>query len=147
TALIDICGGKNIFADEDFEISIVDAESVLQKNPDIIIRYAASKGPETGYTVTDSAGAKAMKDVIMLRPELVKVNAVKNDSVYILNMGLPLGIQGPIGAAYAAKIIQPDLFKDLDPQTITEELLTQYLGTEYDAKKNGVFVYPPLEVS
>jgi iron complex transport system substrate-binding protein len=147
TALIDICGGKNIFADEDFEISIVDAESVLQKNPDIIIRYAASKGPETGYTVTDSAGAKAMKDVIMLRSELVRVNAVKNDSVYILNMGLPLGIQGPIGAAYAAKIIQPDLFKDLDPQTITEELLTQYLGTEYDAKKNGVFVYPPLEES
>jgi iron complex transport system substrate-binding protein len=78
---------------------------------------------------------------------LSQVKAVKSNSIYILNMGLPLGIQGPIGAAYAAKIIQPDLFKDLDPQAITEELLTQYLGIEYDAKKHGVFVYPPLEVS
>jgi iron complex transport system substrate-binding protein len=142
TTLIDMCGGKNIFADDDFEITIVDAESVVQKNPGIIIRYAASKGPETGFAVDDPAGAKAMKDDIMSRPELSQVDAVKNNSVYILNMGLPLGIQGPIGAAYAAKIIQPDLFKDLDPQAITEELLAKYLGVEYDAKKHGVFVYP-----
>ena len=142
TTLIEMCGGKNIFADDDFEISKVDAESVVQKNPEIIIRYAASKGPETGYTVDDPAGAKAMKDDIMLRQELSQIDAVKNDRVYILNMGLPLGIQGPIGAAYAAKIIQPDLFKDLDPQAVTEELLAKYLGVEYDAKKHGVFVYP-----
>ena len=82
----------------------------------------------------------------MLRQELSQVDAVKNDSVYILNMGLPLGIQGPIGAAYAAKIIQPDLFEDLDPQAITEVLLGQYLGVEYDANKHGVFVYPPEAV-
>ncbi|MFZ2535519.1 ABC transporter substrate-binding protein [Methanothrix sp.] len=146
TTLIEMCGGKNIFADDDFEITIVDAESVVQNNPVIIIRYAASKGPETGYSVDDIAGAKALRDEIMLRQELSQVDAVKNDSVYILNMGLPLGIQGPIGAAYAAKIIQPDLFKDLDPQAITEVLLGQYLGVEYDAKKHGVFVYPPEAV-
>jgi iron complex transport system substrate-binding protein len=50
----------------------------------------------------------------MQRPELAETNAVKNGRVYVLYMALPLGIQGPVGEVYAAKITQPDLFKDLD---------------------------------
>jgi hypothetical protein len=70
----------------------------------------------------------------MNRTELASVNAVKNDRVYILNMNLPLGIQGPVGVAYAAKIIQPDLFKDLDPRVINEELLTKWDGSRIRLK-------------
>jgi iron complex transport system substrate-binding protein len=147
TSLIDLCGGRNIFAEDNFDIGMTDAESVVKENPDIIIRYASSKGPETGYSVDDPAEAKALRDSVMNRSELASVNAVKNGSVYVINMNLPLGIEGPVGAAYAAKIIQPDLFEDLDPQAINQELLTEYLDVEFDVKEHGVFVYPPLEMS
>ncbi|HPS90754.1 MAG TPA: ABC transporter substrate-binding protein [Methanothrix sp.] len=112
--------------------------------PDVIIRYASSKGPETGYVIDDPAQAKALKDSVMQRPELAETNAVKNGRVYVLYMALPLGIQGPIGEVYAAKIIQLDLFRDLDPQKAIEELLSNYLGEDFDASKHGVFVYPPV---
>ena len=147
TPLIETCGGRNIFAEDNFDIDMTDAESVVKKNPDVIIRYAASKGPETGYSIDDSAAAKELRESVMNRTELASVNAVKNDRVYILNMNLPLGIQGPVGAAYAAKIIQPDLFKDLDPRAINEELLTKYLKVDYDLEHHGVFVYPPLNAA
>lgn len=147
SSLIEICGGRNIFADDDFDIGMTDAESVVKKNPDIIIRYASSKGPETGFSVDDLAEAKALRDSVMNRSELASVNAVKSGRVYVLNMNLPLGIEGPVGAAYAAKIIQPDLFEDLDPQAINQELLTKYLGAKFDTKKHGVFVYPQLEMN
>jgi iron complex transport system substrate-binding protein len=144
TRVIEIAGGKNIFADDNFDIAVVDAEKVVKKNPDVIIRYASSKGPETGYAIDDPSQAKALWDSVMQRPELAETNAVKNGRVYVLYMALPLGIQGPIGEVYAAKIIQPDLFKDLDPQKVIEELLSDYLGEEFDASKHGVFVYPPV---
>jgi len=144
TRVIEIAGGKNIFADDNFDIAVVDAEKVVKKNPDVIIRYASSKGPETGYAIDDPAQAKALRDSVMQRPELAETNAVKNGRVYVLYMALPLGIQGPIGEVYAAKIIQPDLFKDLDPQKAFQDLLSGYLGAEFDPSKHGVFVYPPV---
>jgi iron complex transport system substrate-binding protein len=144
TRVIQLSGGRNIFADDNFDISVIDSEKVVTANPDVIIRYASSKGPETGYAVDDPTQAKALRDSVMQRPELAETNAVKNGRVYVLYMALPLGIQGPIGEIYAAKIIQPDLFKDLDPQKIIEEFLSDYLGAEFDASKHGVFVYPPV---
>jgi len=147
TRVIDLAGGKNIFADDDFDIEEVDAEKVVKNNPDVIIRYAGTKGPETGYSVDDPAQAKALRDEIMQRPELAQTNAVKNGRVYVMYMGLPLGIQGPIGEAYAAKIIQPDLFNDLDPQKMTEEFLSDYLDAQFDASQHGVFIYPQPEES
>jgi len=144
TNIINISGGKNIFANDDFDITVVDTEKVMKSNPDIIIRYAASKGPETGYSVDDTAAAKALRDEIIGRPELADTNAVKNGRVYVIYMGLPLGIQGPIGDVCAAKIIQPELFKDLDPLQMINDFVKDYLGADYDAKAHGLFVYPPL---
>jgi iron complex transport system substrate-binding protein len=144
TRVIELAGGKNIFTDDNFDIQVVDAEDVVKKNPDVIIRYANSKGPETGYSVDDPAQAKAMRDEIMQRPELAQTNAVKNGRIYIMFMGLPLGVQGPIGDAYAAKIIQPDLFSDIDAIGIIQEFLSDYLNADYDASSHGVFVYPSL---
>ncbi|MHB8117928.1 MAG: ABC transporter substrate-binding protein [Methanothrix sp.] len=144
TRVIELAGGRNIFADDNFDISVIDSEKVITINPDIIIRYASSKGPETGYAIDDPAQAMALRDSVMQRPELAETNAVKNGRVYVLYMALPLGIQGPIGEIYAAKIMQPDLFKELDPQKIIQEFLSDYLGAEFDASKHGVFVYPPV---
>lgn len=144
TRIIELAGGRNIFASDNFDISVVDAEKVVKANPDVIIRYAGTKGPETGYSVDDPSGARAMRDEIMSRPELADSNAVKNGRVYILFMGLPLGVQGPVGDVYAAKIIQPELFSDIDCNSTLQEFLSDYLNSDFDVSEHGVFVYPPI---
>jgi len=68
----------------------------------------------------------------------------KNGRVYVLYMAFPLGIRGRFEKHMRQKSLQPDLFKDLDPQKIIREFLSDYLVVKYDASKHGVFVYPPL---
>ncbi|MEN3036560.1 MAG: ABC transporter substrate-binding protein [Candidatus Methanosuratincola petrocarbonis] len=145
TALIELCGGQNIFAEDDFDIDTVDAEAVIKENPAIIIRDASSKGPETGYSVDDPAKAKELRESVTNRAELASTDAIKNNKVYVINMKLHLGIHGPIGAAYVAKILQPDLFTDLNPKNIHKELLNDYLNVSFDLEDHGIFVYPPME--
>ena len=139
-----IAGGKNIFSDTASDIFIVDAEEVVERNPDIIIQYASTSGPETGYDVDDTSKAKTLRDEIMNRPELVNVNAVKSGRVYIMVMGINLGPKRPIANAYWAKWFQPELFVDLDPNAIHKEYLSSQ-GIDYDLDKHGVFVYHPEE--
>jgi iron complex transport system substrate-binding protein len=35
----------------------------------------------------------------------------------------------------------------LDPQAIHQEYLTRFQGLDYNLDEQGVFIYPPLEVS
>lgn len=142
TDLIELCGGQNIFADDNFDVATVDAEAVVKENLAIIIR--ASKDPETGYSVDDPKKAKELWESMANRPELVSTDAIKNNRIYVINMHILLGIHGPIGMAYAAKVIQPDLFKDLDPKKVHEELLNDYLNVSFDLEDHGVFIYPQL---
>jgi iron complex transport system substrate-binding protein len=145
TQMIKLAGGKNILSDDNFDIQVIDAEQVVKNNPDIIIRHASTLGPEMGYSIENASQAKALRDSIIERPELADTNAVKNGRVYILYQGLATGISEPIGLAYAAKIIQPDLFRDLDPQEVARDLLSEYLGMDFDFDHHGVLIYPPLE--
>ncbi|MBW2635918.1 MAG: ABC transporter substrate-binding protein [Deltaproteobacteria bacterium] len=141
---IHIAGGKNIFADVEAGQFVADAEDVVMKNPDIIIKYASTGGLETGYDIDDASKAKAMRDEIMSRPELAEVNAVKEGRVYIMNMGLNCGPGYPIANAYWAKWFQPELFVDLDPNAIHKEYLSSQ-GIEFNLDEHGVFVYHPEE--
>ena len=94
---IDMCGGRNIFADIP-EISIkVDPEEVILRNPEIIIRVSYY---EVGYEVDDPSQVKAVRDEIMSRPELANVNAVKNGRVYITDVGFQYGPDYPIAMTY-----------------------------------------------
>ena len=122
----------------------IDAEQVLKNNPDII-RHASTLGPVMGYSIDNASQAKVIRESIILRPELADSNAVKNGRVYILYQGLATGISEPIGLAYAAKIIQPDIFRDFDPQEIAHDLLSEYLGMDFDLNYHGVLIYPPME--
>ena len=150
---IDIAGGKNIFADVTMgekeggsaAIFLVDAEEVVIRNPDIIIRYiwtSESLG-NAGYGKDDISQAKAIRDEIMNRPELANVNAVKNGDVYLTDMGISAGPGYPVGVAYWSKWIHPELFEDLDPKAIHQEYVTELQGLDFNVGKHGVFVYHP----
>jgi iron complex transport system substrate-binding protein len=141
---IEICGGRNIFADIEERHVQVDPEEVMIRNPDIIIRYPI-KVADAGYEYDEPSKIKALWEEIVNRPELANVNAVKNNRVYIIDMGLNYGLDYPIALAYWAKWLHPDLFEDIDPQAIHQEFLTEFQGLDYDLNKHGVFVYHPEE--
>ena len=147
---IDASGGKNIFEEMSGD---VDPEAVVEQNPDIIVKVASTNSVGegvTGYLVTDTAKMAEVRDEIMNRPELAKVNAVKNGDVYVISAYLTAGgpDSGPrnfIQIAYFAKWFQPEIFEELDPKAIHQEYLTEFQGLDIDLDETGVFVYPPLE--
>ena len=144
---IDICGGRNIFADIS-EAFVTDPEAVVERNPDVIITYiytGAGYTSDTGYEYDEPSEIKVFWEDIMNRPELANVNAVKNRRVYIIDSGLNYGLDYPIALAYWAKWFHPELFKDLDPKAIHQEFLRKFPGLDYDLDKHGVFVYHPEE--
>ena len=69
--LISICGGRNIFDSiEDIAYPTVNQESIITSNPDIIFIQSDSK-----LTVSD----------IKKRPGWNRINAVKNNQIYIID--------------------------------------------------------------
>ena len=140
---IEMCGGRNIFADIEESKVIVDPEEVMMRNPDIIIRYI--EVTDAGYEYDDPSKIKALWEDTVNRPELANVNAVKNNKVYIIDNGLNYGQDYPIALAYWAKWFHPDIFEDIDPLTIHQEFLTEFQGLDYDLNKHGVFMYHPEE--
>ena len=142
--MIDITGGRNIFADIPKWSATVDPEDVIVRNPDIIIKQIGKADAGYEYNADDTSKIKALWESIMNRDELAKVAAVKARRVYIIDSEFLYGLDYPVAIAYLAKWTQPDLFIDLDPQAIHQEFL-EFQGFDYDLDKHGVFVYPPLE--
>ena len=90
---------------------------------------------------------EALRDAVASRPGWDAIDAAKNDQVYVLSNDILGGAQHFVGVAYLAKLFHPDLFSDLEPVIIHSEYLTRFQGLDYDLSENGVFVYPPQEVS
>jgi iron complex transport system substrate-binding protein len=142
----DLAGGKLLFSEIEINKTVIELnpEDVVSRNPDIIIKDASSLGPYTGFDIDDTQKPKPLWDSVMNRTELAGVSAFKNGKVYVLDNGLGSGPMYPVSAAYLAKMLHPELFKDLDPKAVLQAYLNR-LGSDYDAKKHGVFVYPPIE--
>ena len=81
----------------------------------------------------------------MNRPEWSNVSAVKNNRVYIIHLDLLYGLSDPAAMTYWAKWLHPDLFEDLDPQAIHQELIDEFLSIDINVYEHGVFVYHPEE--
>ena len=123
---INLAGGKNAVSKEGSMIELT-AEEIVNANPDIII---------VGGTDTDEQ-IKAIKE----NPAYSGSNAVKNGKVY----GNPKGVFGwdrygaesVLQILWAAKTIQPDLFKDLDMKAKTKEFYKEFLGHELTDTEYG----------
>jgi iron complex transport system substrate-binding protein len=138
---IGMAGGNNIFGDLEGYFT-VDAEEVIERNPEIIIKFNLY---ESGYDTDDSTGLKNVRNELMNRSELEKVSAVADGEVYAIAQTVINGPSSFIGIGYMARWFHPTIFEDLDPQAIHQEYLTEFQGLDYDLNEHGVFVYPPLE--
>ena len=151
---ITIAGGINI-ADELIDIGdpesptalTVDPEWVIEQNPEYIFRVVHPGTTElSGYILDDTAAVAAARQAIMDRPELAKVDAVVNGTVYIVEGHLDDGGGNTIiGSAYAAKLFYPHLFEDIDPQTVHQEYVDKFCHFDFNVREHGVFWYPSLE--
>jgi len=127
----------------------VEPEWVVEQNPETILVAGYLLGSpgtriQSGYETDDPSSMAAKKQEILDRPELANVDAVKNGQVYVLDTEV-IGGSGPeclVGAAYIAKLLHPELFKDLDPKTIHQEYVDKFCHIDFDVNKHGVFVYP-----
>jgi len=138
---IEMAGGHNIFSDiHGIEFPDVDAEKVIERDPEIIVKLPWAGG----YDVDDVIELKSIRDEIMNRPELKEVSAVKKGKVYVISSEITGSASHVVSIAYMAKWFHPDLFEDLDPEAIHQEYLTRFQGLDYDLDEHGVFVYPPI---
>ena len=134
---IKIAGGINIFADSPVPYPKVSPESVIERNPDVIIK-AVSASVFRPYNATDTTPLKEIRESIMSRPGWDAINAVKAGRVYIISGALSSGPRSIIGIMYIAKWLYPKIFEDLDPETLHKEYLERFLGVPY----GGIWAYP-----
>lgn len=143
--VISAAGGVNLAGDLSGDYIEVDAEWILEENPEVIT-VSDTHFDEIGYGVDDPSKAAMTRDAIMSRPDLQQVDAVKNGRVYLLHSYITI-TEWFIGVPYLAKILYPDRFEDLNPEAIHQEFLTRFRGLDYDLNEHGIFVYPPIETA
>ncbi|VUT24166.1 MAG: corrinoid ABC transporter substrate-binding protein [Candidatus Methanolliviera sp. GoM_oil] len=90
----------------------------------------------------DEIGMKPYYDD--LREEFGGTTAGYDDRIFVLHHTVVCGPGSPVGLAYLAKILQPEIYSDLDPVEMQQQYVDQFTGINFDVSKHGVFVYPPL---
>ncbi len=130
-------GGSNIAEDLGTKVPHVDMEWVIEQNPEIIV-YSMSQEQYSGTTpAIEEMEAKRME--IMSLPGFENIDAVKTGRVYITDIKMASGLSELVTMLYYAKWFHPDLFRDIDPRSVHEELLQNYFDMDID----GIYqVYP-----
>ena len=120
----------------------VDAEWVMEENPDVIIFSGSTQ--YVGYDIEDPSEVIAMINDFTSRPELAQVNAIKNKKVYVVSHAFLLcgGGSGLIGTAYFAKWMHPDPFADMNIQEMHQEFVTDFQHLDLDTEV-CISAYPP----
>lgn len=123
---IKLGGGVNAIQTEGSMIE-VSAEEIINANPDIII---------VGGNDTD-AQIKKIKE----HPAFSGSNAVKNGKIYGNPKGVfswdRYGAENVLQILWAAKTIQPDLFKDVDMKVKTKEFYKEFLNHDLSDTEYG----------
>ncbi|WP_229390447.1 ABC transporter substrate-binding protein [Methanosarcina sp. DH2] len=115
----------------------VDPEWVIEKNPDFMFADLM-KGFDSGPGKTEEDMENLLTEVLSDRPGFEKVNAVKNNNVYLVDRDIIGGPRWVIGHIYFAKSMHPELFEDIDPAEIHKEYLKKFHNLEVA----GTWAYP-----
>lgn len=155
-----LAGGDNIASNLTTYLTAasanVDAEWILKQDPDYIflhtVRYTYSAityaDPAHGLDVNDAASIRTCLQQWCSQSQFANLAAVKNNHVYIIAGDFRNNAMGgALGAVYMAKILYPDLISNVNPQTIQQDYITNYLHLNYNLDSSGVFLYPSITVN
>ncbi len=99
--IIDLAGGRNVFADVTTSFPDVSWEQVVQRSPDVIVIY--------DYFGTPSVDSK--KAYLRSRPELAGVPAIRDSRFAVLSLqDAVLGVRAPYAVTDLAKQLHPERF-------------------------------------
>jgi hypothetical protein len=127
--LITDAGGYNV---AEIKYSSIDAQWVVGKSPDIIVKVVDSSILGSGVTSTDSANA--VKNEIMSRADWNNIPAVQNSKILLLSNELLDTQAGKTTAElYMAKAMYDAIYGDIDVEGAYEEMT----GTTLD----GIYAY------
>lgn len=137
------CGGRNIIDGSDFVAGTygqyeVDPEWVLDQNPEFMFIWVKVSSDPAGFSWTEDDAKKELAEDIA-RPGWDKLDAVKNGRVYIYHRTMAMSPRYIVARLYFAKWLHPELFKDIDPESIHKEYWKKFLGIDL----TGVWAYPP----
>ena len=127
-----LAGGINIAHDEPIARPVVSAEWVLENDPDIIVAKVSDTSPATEEALQEK------RDEILSRPGLKETSAVQNGEVYVYHSYLRRGPRLVGFLLYMAKWFHPDLFEDIDPSAVENELVQKFYGVDVE----GPLAYP-----
>ncbi len=129
-------GAENIFADEDKSQSDseITPESVVEKNPDVIVKNITPDKALSGSGIYDApaleqreATIKAIKE----RSGWDTITAVKNNDVYVMSQFGHGGASKIVGAAYIAKWVYPEALADFNPDDVLKHWLEEEQKFKY----------------
>lgn len=135
-ALIRTCGGTNIAAGMEGVSVDIAPEQVISANPEVIIfacspRNDVSDNIVVGYSA-DEALAREHMEAYKTRDGWANLDAVKNNRMGGLYHDLSRHIFDFAGAQFLAKMIQPELFADLDPEANLAEFFERFMPVDLD---------------
>jgi iron complex transport system substrate-binding protein len=79
---------------------------------------------------------------IMGTPGFERIEAVKNDRIYIVTSGFAFGTGSPAALVQVAKWLYPDLFEYINTTEIHAEYLKRFTRTGAEIHEQGTFYYP-----
>jgi iron complex transport system substrate-binding protein len=121
--ILTLINAINIAKDLVVQYPKISTEWLLEEDPDIIIKVI------TADTITDD-----MYQRILSRPGWEKLNAVKNNKVYLILSDLCAGPRAMIGGQYIGKWCYPDRFSTIDPDSVHMYWLNKHLDVDYQDK-------------
>ncbi len=155
-----VAGGHNVLQDISPEAyskgysASVQYDAVFNDDPEIYVDYifchtvqytyagTEMKGVSHGYCTNDYSDFEAAWTYVNNK-EMVKSELESPQNLHIDSGDLRNGCSGGVLlAAYIAKIINPDLFEDLDPVSLHNTYVKEWLGVSgYDVSTDAVVIY------
>lgn len=116
-------GGINVFASSNERYPRISEEYIFQKDPDIIIKHAGRNATQEEM--------KIIYYELINRDDIRSTRACKNNRIHIISWNILSGFYSIIGDLYLSRWINPDLFSDLDPDSIYYDLLKNHLEKKF----------------
>lgn len=135
-------GGKNIIDDSAGSYPEISPELVLSEDPQVVIKLFEASNPYGDKDETTEM--QAVMNNVMNRPGWNSTSAAKESRVYVFSNEILSGSRFFIGIPYLAKILYPNLFQEINPESLHQEYLNEFMDSDYDLNEHGDFVYPEI---
>jgi iron complex transport system substrate-binding protein len=121
--LLELAGVDNIALSQPVPFPAISPEWVVEQNPEVILKASSSQWLKMGYGVTDLDAVVAFRHGIMNRPAWTRIEAVRNNRIFLLSNEIWTGPRAPIGILTIAKWCYPERFADIDPEAVHRDWL------------------------